>query len=260
MLVSVVSVCYNNRDGLEKTWNSVQSQSSQDWEWIVIDGASTDGTQGFLESVEDARLHWVSERDKGIYDAMNKGLERAGGDYVTFLNSGDVFGGPDVLAEVARAAQAQKMPDLCYGDAYEKTLEGSLLRKAALSHRRVWYGMFTHHQAMFYRRAFVDIQRYPTHYKIGGDYAFTAQILARGGRACYLPEPLCVFEKGGLSERAAATGRADVWRVQKEILRMPFVSRLAVRLAHMTVHGLKSLFPHVYRVLRFRKPLESSPR
>lgn len=260
MSISIVSVCYNNRAGLEETWNSVQSQSFQDWEWIVIDGASTDGTQDFLQSVEEARLQWVSERDQGIYDAMNKGLERAGGEYVTFLNSGDVFGGPDVLAEVARSVQAQKMPDLCYGDAYEKTLDGSLLRKAALSHRRVWYGMFTHHQAMFYRRAFVDAQRYPTHYKIGGDYAFTAQLLARGGRAYYLPEPLCVFEKGGLSEQAAATGRADVWRVQKEILRMPFVSRLAVRLAHMTIHGLKSLSPDVYRALRFRKPVESAPR
>jgi len=258
--ISIVSICHNNLAGLEATWNSVQNQSFQEWEWIVMDGASTDGTPDFLQSVDDMRLQWVSERDGGIYDAMNKGLARAGGDYVTFLNSGDIFGGPDVLVEVARAAQAHGMPDLCYGDAYEKTPNGGLLRKAALSHRRVWYGMFTHHQAMFYRRAFVDMQQYSTHYKIGGDYAFTAQVLARGGRAYYLPKPLCVFEKGGLSESAAATGRADVWRVQKEILRMPFISRLAVRLAHMISHSLKRLSPNIYRALRFRKPLESSPR
>ena len=259
MSISIVSICFNNRAGLEETWNSVQSQGFGEWEWIVIDGASTDGTPGFLQSLADARLQWVSEPDRGIYDAMNKGLERSGGDYVTFLNAGDVFSGPDVLAEVTRSVQAQNMPDLCYGDAYEKAVDGSLHRKTALSHRRVWYGMFTHHQAMFYRRAFVEMQRFPTDYKIGGDYAFTAQLLARGGRAGYLAKPLCVFEKGGLSERAAATGRADVWRVQKEILRMPFTARLAVRLAHITIHSLKGLSPNVYRALRFRKALGGSP-
>ncbi len=253
MLMSVVSVCYNNRAGLEETWASVRGQSFQEWEWIVIDGASADGTEAFLRSIGDARLQWVSERDGGIYDAMNKGLTRAEGDYVTFLNSGDAFGGPDVLAEVARAAQAGGLPDLCYGDAYEKAPDGGLLRKAALPHRRVWYGMFTHHQAMFYRRAFVDAQRYPTDYKVGGDYAFTAQVLARGGRARYLPLPLCIFEKGGLSESAAATGRADVWRVQREVLRMPLAARLAVRLMHRASHGLKGLSPGLYRALRFRR-------
>lgn len=258
MIISIVSVCYNNLSGLEETWRSVQGQDFAGWEWIVVDGASTDGTSDFLRSLEDARVSWKSEKDEGIYDAMNRGLNRATGDYVTFLNSGDIFNGPDVLAEVAHAAEAQEAPDLLYGDAYEKTPDGGLLCKAALSHRRVWYGMFTHHQAMFYRRAFVGVQRYPTHYKIGGDYAFTAQIIVRGGRAIYLPTPLCVFEKGGLSERAAAAGRADVWRVQKEVLRMPLVSRLAVRLAQMSVHGLKSLSPDIYRALRFRKPLKSS--
>ena len=258
--VSVVSVCYNNLAGLKETWDSVRGQSCQEWEWVVIDGGSTDGTPEFLGAIGDARLRWVSEKDRGIYDAMNKGLERATGTYVTFLNSGDLFSDAEVLAEVVRAARSHGAPDLCYGDAYEKAPDGALLRKVALSHRRVWYGMFTHHQAMFYRRAFVGAQRYPTHYKIGGDYAFTAEVLARGGRAYRLPRPLCIFEKGGLSERAAADGRADVWRVQKEVLRMSFPARLAVRVAHMSIHGLKGLSPGVYRALRFRKPLGESPR
>ena len=219
MTISIVSVCYNNLGGLQETWRSVLGQTSPDWEWLVIDGDSADGTQAFLRSLEDPRVRWVSEKDNGIYDAMNKGLTQAEGDYVTFLNSGDIFSEPNVLEEITRCVQAG-MPDICYGDAYEKAESGELLRKTAHSHKRVWYGMFTHHQAMFYRRKFVGDQRYPTHYRIGGDYAFTAEILARGGTGLYLPKPLCVFERGGVSERAAAAGRADVWAVQQSVLRM----------------------------------------
>lgn len=252
-MISVISVCYNNRVGLEETWRSVQAQKCADWEWVVVDGASTDGTTAFLQTLEDPRIRWASEPDKGIYDAMNKGIERSSGDYMTFLNSGDTFAGAEVLDQVARFTEENGLPDLCYGDSYEQSAEGILLRKAAHSHRRIWYGMFTHHQAMFYRREFIGAQRYPTHYKIGGDYAFTARVLARGGRAAYLPEPLCIFEKGGVSERSAAAGRADVWDVQKEVLRMPLAARLAVRLIHVSMHRLKGLAPSLYRAARFRK-------
>ena len=258
MLVSVVSVCYNNRAGLEDTWASVRSQGLQNWEWIVVDGASTDGTVDFLRSLEDARVSWKSEKDSGIYDAMNRGLDQVKGDYVTFLNSGDLFRNADVLEEVAQFVNANGQPDLCYGDASEKTSGGDLLTKKALPHRLVWYGMFTHHQAMFYRCAFVGAQRYPTHYQVGGDYAFTAEVLARGAKAAYLPRVLCIFEKGGLSERSAAVGRADVWTVQKEILRLPLVSRLGIRLAQLAMHRLKHSSPILYRVMRFRRNLKKT--
>ena len=252
MLISIVTICYNNRAGVEETWRSVQSQTSPDWEWIVVDGASSDGTPDFLAALTDPRIRWVSEKDAGLYDAMNKGLERAGGEYVTFLNSGDLFADPDVLQEVARFTDSNGLPDLCYGDAYEMTPEGERLLKRALTHRRVWYGMFTHHQAMFYRLEFVRPQSYRLNYKIAADYAFTAETLARGGKALHLALPLCVFEKGGLSERSAALGRAEVWDVQRTILRMPLALRLGVRLTHLTTNRLKNLSPRVYKALRYR--------
>ena len=94
MLISVVTVSLNCRKGLEKTMSSLLSQICSDWEYIVVDGASSDGTVDYLRSQEQAfggRLKWVSEPDGGIYDAMNKGLAMASGSVVGFLGGGDTF-------------------------------------------------------------------------------------------------------------------------------------------------------------------------
>ena len=91
MKFSIITVCFNNRDGLEKTIKSVISQTNKDYEFIVIDGGSKDGAKELLEHYDEQINFWCSEPDKGIYNAMNKGVLHAHGDYVIFMNSGDVF-------------------------------------------------------------------------------------------------------------------------------------------------------------------------
>src|SRR5690606_1825584 len=95
----LITVTKDNLFGLQVTAQSIQAQSEKDYEWIVIDGASTDGTQDYLQSAPAA---WISETDRGIYDAMNKGIERATGRYVLFLNAGDMLSDPDILSTLAR--------------------------------------------------------------------------------------------------------------------------------------------------------------
>ena len=100
MKLTVVTINYNNCKGLEKTLRSVTSQLTPEVEYVVIDGGSTDGSVDLIKRYEKNISFWVSEPDKGIYNAMNKGIAHAKGEYINFMNSGDCFHSPDVLSRV----------------------------------------------------------------------------------------------------------------------------------------------------------------
>ncbi|SFI88184.1 putative colanic acid biosynthesis glycosyltransferase [Paenibacillus sp. UNC496MF] len=248
--LSVITVCLNNLDGLRKTKDSLGLLSCR-YEWIVIDGMSTDGTVAYLETLDQDNVNWVSERDRGLYDAMNKGIARSSGTYVIFINSGDEIAG-DWSASLPDEAQREGMPDLIYGDSYERTMENKLLYKKARSHRWLWYGMFTHHQAMLYKRSAISQTAYQAQYPVGADYAFTAEVLLKRGRAMYVPAAVCIFEQGGISSKQRLQGRLDQWNIRKDIIKMPFVQRWSIRLFHDASFLCKSRFPFVYRKLRFK--------
>lgn len=101
MKFSVITISYNNAEGLRKTMESVFSQTCADYEFIVIDGGSNDGSVDIIKNGEQKLSFWCSEADKGVYNAMNKGVSHAKGDYLIFMNSGDTFHGRDALSKVA---------------------------------------------------------------------------------------------------------------------------------------------------------------
>src|SRR5688572_13647639 len=103
-LVSIITIVYNNRDHIEGTIKSVLFQTFTDYEYIIIDGASNDGTVDIIKQYEDKLGYWISEKDKGIYDAMNKGLRAAKGKYVWFMNSGDKIAEADTLEKIVKSA------------------------------------------------------------------------------------------------------------------------------------------------------------
>lgn len=109
---SIVTINLNNRAGLEKTIQSVIKQECTDYEYIIIDGGSSDGSAEVIREYQGALSYWASERDTGIYNAMNKGLKQAHGEYVCFLNSGDCFYSSQVLADMHRKGTA---PDVFCG-------------------------------------------------------------------------------------------------------------------------------------------------
>ncbi len=113
--ITVVTVCYNAADELEDTIQSVLNQDYPDIEYIIIDGGSTDGSIDIIKKYADRISHWVSEPDKGIYDAMNKGIAAATGQYINFMNAGDKFASKSALSEVAESLGAGR-PDVIYGD------------------------------------------------------------------------------------------------------------------------------------------------
>lgn len=185
---SIITITKDNPNGFAVTEESVKSQRFTDYEWIIIDGAV--------------------EPDRGIYDAMNKGIERAQGDYLIFMNAGDCFASDLTLQIIAAAGDA----DFIYGDAWD----GGYL-KPARSHARLHRGLFTHHQAMVYRRAVLDDLRYDETYPIAADYKFTAQFLQKAQSILYIPQPLCIFETGGISQYRARQGRTEQRKIRREL-------------------------------------------
>ena len=98
--ISIITINYNDLKGLQKTFNSVVNQSNKDFEYIVIDGGSSDGGKEFLEQNSDKLAYWISEKDSGVYNAMNKGIKAAKGEYLLFLNSGDFLVDDNVIEKV----------------------------------------------------------------------------------------------------------------------------------------------------------------
>lgn len=253
--MSVITVVRDDLPGLLATRASLRAQTLADWEWIVVDGASTDGTAAWLAAHADEPAWWRSAPDGGLYDAMNVGLAAATGTHVLFLNAGDTLAAPDVLARLAAAAAETGMEaaaDLLYGDALERAADGTLRRKPARSHRFAFYGMFTHHQAMMYRLDRVARLRFESRFPVGADYAFTLQALAHAGRVVKLDFPVCVFAPGGLSQRQAALGRSDQTRVRRELLGIGRLTCTAITATQCCTAAMKRHFPALYSFGRFR--------
>ncbi|MBL4805309.1 MAG: glycosyltransferase [Alphaproteobacteria bacterium] len=204
--LSIITVTKNDSDGLQRTSAGVQRQTCQDFEWIVIDGDSGPQTTDFLKQTE---ANWVSEPDSGIYDAMNKGIERAKGQFILFLNAGDTFADNTVIEQVKAASSAQT--DFIFGDSYE------FGRYKPARSSKIEYGMFTHHQAMLYRRDKLGELRYDLRYEIASDYDFTARFLQANPNTLHLPLAICEFQPGGISQQQANLGRAEQHQIRKEL-------------------------------------------
>jgi glycosyltransferase involved in cell wall biosynthesis len=199
MKLSIITVNLNNRDGLLKTLNSVLSQSFTDFEWIVIDGGSTDGSKELLEHNNDKIDYWVSEEDAGIYNAMNKGTMLAKGDFCQYLNSGDYYVDENVLANVF---EKELSGDVNYGDVYCVTSSGlehrqypeeiglPFLLKAPLGH-----------QAAFIRAELAKTNLYKERYTISADRAFFLDAYCLNRKFHHLDMPIVYFDVYGIGSR-----------------------------------------------------------
>lgn len=232
---SVVTVTKDHLEGLKTTEKSLQNQIFKNFEWIVIDGASTDGTPAYLQTT---KALWTSEPDNGLYEAMNKGLEKAKGQYLLFLNAGDTLATPETLSWIQ--ACAVNTSAFIYADA----LENGHYKTARSPNIKT--GMFTHHQAMLYRKDIIRTIRYNTAYTIAADYDFTARILKQTRDILYCPFPVCDFEAGGLSQTGAVRGRKEQFEIRKNLkLTGPF-QNTAITMAQTALWQLRRIAPALY--------------
>lgn len=244
---SVITVTRNHLSGLKATNTTLAQENPDLFEWIVIDGASTDGT---IEYLSETNAHYLSEPDTGIYDAMNKGLARATGDYVLFLNAGDTLALPRTLDSLAAILKARPVkPDLIYGDAFEDTNEGRIV-KTARPHGQLRRGLFTHHQSIFYARETIGNLRYDQDYDIAADYKFTAEFLQPSRNVFYWPRPVCLFEAGGVSQRRAFRGRMQQALIRHELQMTLPMEEVLIVLKQTAAYVLRRLAPQLYWRLR----------
>jgi putative colanic acid biosynthesis glycosyltransferase len=257
-LFSIITVVLNDLGGLQRTHGSLTAQTCRDFDWIVVDGGSRDGTPEYLLSHQRDLAWWRSAPDCGLYDAMNIGLSVADGDYLIFLNAGDTLPDPDTLEHLAQTIDRERgePPDFIYGNALERDTGNRLLIKRARSHRSAWYGMFTHHQAMVYRRALVQGLRFDLTWKIGADYAFTLDTLSKSVRVVRLDAALVLFEGGGRSQTLAALGRRDQAEIRQNRLNMPVVSSFLIMIVQYAAISTRRRWPTIFESWRCRRMYE----
>lgn len=205
MLLSIITINLNNLAGLRKTAESIIGQTSADYEWIVIDGGSNDGSADYMRSIDSSISYWVSEKDSGVYNAMNKGIKRATGEYLLFLNSGDCFYDNNVVADFG--VEVQPDDQMVYADAVEVDGEGHVLRMlkspARLTLSYFW-GHTLCHQAVFYRRTLFDTYRYNEQNRIASDIESYIYFAYQGMRLRKWDRVTTMFECGGLSSQKSA--------------------------------------------------------
>ena len=218
MRYSIITINYNNRDGLRKTIESVVNQSCRDIEYIVIDGGSTDGSVEVIEEYAGKIDYWVSERDKGIYNAMNKGLAQAHGEYLNFMNSGDCFHDNDVLINLPQDADE----DIIFGKALRS--DGNIWSPAG---RMTLYSLCIYgfnHQSAFYKKSIFETDRYDENLRLLSDWKLTVKCIVADNRTYRVVDNMiAVYDVTGISSLDAGAR----YREQDIIMKEMFPERIA---------------------------------
>lgn len=220
MKISVITVAYNSANTIADTMDSVAMQTYADVEHLVVDGASKDDTVKIAQARGTPRTLIRSEPDKGIYDAMNKGLARATGDIVCFLNADDAYADPEVLTRVAYEMQQHRL-DALFGDviffkpdAPQRTVRR--YRSDRFHPNRLAYGWMPAHPALFMKRSIYEqLGGFRTHFRIAGDFDFIARAFGPGRlRYRHLPDIMVRMQAGGVSN----AGLRSKWLLNREVL------------------------------------------
>lgn len=194
--ITIITVCFNSVDTIEETIKSVIDQTYNNIEYIIIDGGSTDGTIDIIKKYADRIAYWVSEPDKGIYDAMNKGIEAATGDYVLFLGADDTLYEKDLLNKVAYIIAGGKRNIVYYGDVIfrpsGKRYMGKFSKWTLIKHNIC-------HQAIFYPSIILKKHPYNMRYKTYADYYENILLWGKGVDFFYLSAVISNFNTTGFS-------------------------------------------------------------
>lgn len=216
---SVITIVRNGKPFVAQTISSVLSQDYLNFEYIVIDGASTDGTVDLIRQQEARISKWVSEPDQGIADAFNKGLSFATGDYVLFLNSDDMLAGANVLEKMARKIKQAGFPALIYGDCDVLEREsGEVLYRASIQYSptQLRLGQMLPHPSMFAQRAcFEKCGVFDTKFKIGMDYEWLLRCALKE-KVVHVTMLVTRVRSGGMSTQNRARVVDEIILAQKK--------------------------------------------
>ena len=229
-LITVVTVALEAKTNLEKTIRSVAEQDYDKIEYLVVDGGSTDGSIDVIKQFSSVISKWVSEKDDGIYTAMNKGIRMASGDFVCFLNAGDVFVNSSIISKVVEAVRLlPALPEIVYGNILVRKPTGELVERIAKapcnSHR-----MYFCHQSAFVQLALLKHYSFDNRYKLSADLKFFKQCYKDNKHFYKLDFPVVIYDTNGLShvnrERGLRENIAVVREMDRGLEKYKFLLRL----------------------------------
>lgn len=209
MTLSIITINRNNAAGLEKTMKSVLSQTCKEFEYVVVDGASTDASVEVIKRLADAFgdcLKWISEPDKGIYNAMNKGIGMASGDYIQILNSGDCLVSDTVVEQLFMALEEKSFPSILYGNMIKEMPDGKRVKDVCFAGQEITFlGFYTgtlNHSPAYIRRSLFDkYGPYDENLKIVSDWKWYLQAIIIGEeKPIYVDVDITLFDMNGISE------------------------------------------------------------
>ena len=246
--ISIVTVCYNSEATIRDTIKSVMSQTYSNIEYIVIDGGSKDGTVSIIQEYKDRISFFVSEPDKGIYDAMNKGIKKSTGDYVGILNSDDIFYNDQVISDMAAVIDNAPDSDAIYGDLVfvDRKDVDSVKRRYVSNNFKTWhlrFGIVFPHPTFYVRRSMFEKNGYyKLDYRVSADFELMARFVQSGIKLTRNPRFMVKMRLGGIS----TTG--FWWRIHQnlEIVR-------ACRQNNIYTNLLFVLFKLPYKLLGYLK-------
>lgn len=202
MKLSIITINLNNKDGLQKTIDSIVSQTFTDYEWIVIDGGSTDGSKELIEQYADQIAYWVSEPDKGVYNAMNKGILVAKGEYINFMNSGDYYANDNVLEMIFENPHTA---DVLYGYMTRDSIDGEFVNLSMMKNNLTWidflYDGLPHQSSFIKKRLFDKYGYYNENLKAVSDWSFFVKVFVYNHSSYeFIPLKISIYSSGGISD------------------------------------------------------------
>ena len=221
MLISIITITYNAEQFLERTIQSILAQTDQNFEYIIVDGKSKDGTLQIASTYKDRVNQLISEPDKGLYDAMNKGMRLAKGDFVWFMNAGDEINDKETVSRIAQSIT--KQTDVLYGDTYFVNNEGEIqgLRSEITPHRLPknlkWQdmklGMLVCHQAFIVRKSIAPLYM---ENNLSADVDWEIECLKRAKQVKYLDFVVAKYLTGGVSNQQLKRSLLDRYEILKK--------------------------------------------
>lgn len=251
MTLSIITINYNNVRGLQRTIDSVINQSFRDFEWIIVDGGSTDGSKDLIETVAsriDSNIsYWCSERDNGIYHAMNKGILHATKEYLLFLNSGDLLFDKNVLQKVF---DCKIGADIVYGDAEMENADGTSYTKQMPKELSIdfFFRDTIIHQATFIKSTIFHEFQYDEDLRVASDRKLWFQCLLAEKSFTHLPFRVCTFDMTGI-------GTIGKYKLEEEII----INQLFPKSVQKTIKELADYkyafpqLPHLIYYIKYRR-------
>ena len=253
---SIITVVRNDLKGIELTYDSIQGQKFQNFEWIVVDGKSSDGTNEFMLNIKNKKLRYISESDKGIYDAMNKGIIMCNNMYVIFLNAGDTFYDFNTLLLVSKSL-SNKNVDVLFGGANIYFNQSIFYYKRPEKLEKVInYSLPGHHQATYYSSNILKKVMYDIEFPYSGDYLIIAKMFKFGISYTLLDIPLTRFEVGHHSFKGIYKIFYSSTKIQKYILELNQFQLLNSKIRRLFSTFLVIIFykfPYILKILQSKK-------